>query len=435
MMQLAGEITRDEAMKTLLTDEDLSDITLKGSDGTLVLAQRCMLAARSFVFRRMLYGDFCEASQSLVDVGYTGDVLQAIVDYIYTNTTTFFNQETFDEAFVVALIDAATYFELSELLRQALDAARSAMEKNSSLCITFLSVCETNCALADELEVFALEKIRSDPKMLLNNESMLASLSSTRIEEIVKDDNLLANEYTVFLILQAWSNAEDDEDITTLDISPRKHTAKRLTQYLSLELIRPVDISTTVASSGFVTNDQICNAYKAQSLCAEHQNNISYQNFRMPVWRNSQTVVVACENIDPVLEILSCPVLRTGIHTWSILVQQASFSLELGLASTVHTLDHGKSLGEQPGAWGYTSSGNSCHNSERMSTYRPFGEGSTVTFVLDLTGQGTLCASVDDNPAVSLFTDMRSVFLSNNEIGFVPAACLDVGSVRFLGFG
>ena len=45
--QLQHKITRKQAFSSLLTDEELSDITLRGTDGTLVHANRCMLAARS----------------------------------------------------------------------------------------------------------------------------------------------------------------------------------------------------------------------------------------------------------------------------------------------------------------------------------------------------------------------------------------------------
>jgi hypothetical protein len=48
----------------------------------MVRAKRAMLSARSLVFRRMVYADFAEAEQSVVDIGYSSNtVLQVIVDY------------------------------------------------------------------------------------------------------------------------------------------------------------------------------------------------------------------------------------------------------------------------------------------------------------------------------------------------------------------
>jgi hypothetical protein len=77
-MMMQSEITREEALLALLMNEKYSDITLKGTDGSLIKANRAMLAARSPVFDSMLYGDFAEASQSVVGVGYTGDVLKML---------------------------------------------------------------------------------------------------------------------------------------------------------------------------------------------------------------------------------------------------------------------------------------------------------------------------------------------------------------------
>jgi hypothetical protein len=117
---MAAEITLQEALKTLLVDEETSDVTwMNSNDGTLVRANREMLAAQSVVFPRMLYGDFAEAQQSVVNVGFTGNVLHSIVEYIHTNTLSFLESDNFDRAFVrttVSLIDAAKYYELPVLV-------------------------------------------------------------------------------------------------------------------------------------------------------------------------------------------------------------------------------------------------------------------------------------------------------------------------------
>jgi hypothetical protein len=53
------EISIKEALESLVTEADeCADLKLKGTDGVLVPAVRVVLALRSKVFRRMLYGDF-----------------------------------------------------------------------------------------------------------------------------------------------------------------------------------------------------------------------------------------------------------------------------------------------------------------------------------------------------------------------------------------
>lgn len=64
--RVSTQITLKDALRALFTDPSLSDVNLKGTDGVLVHANRCILAARSQVFRNMLYGDFLEAGESVV---------------------------------------------------------------------------------------------------------------------------------------------------------------------------------------------------------------------------------------------------------------------------------------------------------------------------------------------------------------------------------
>jgi hypothetical protein len=77
-----------------------------------------------------------------------------------------------------------------------------------------------------------------------------------------------------------------------------------------------------------------------------------------------------------------------------------------------------------------------CERATSSSSGLPnFGVGSTVKFILDLTGGGTLSASVDGQPNHELFSDMRSWFPDYDKVGFVPAvATRRPGRVRFLGF-
>jgi hypothetical protein len=64
-----------------------------------------------------------------------------------------------------------------------------------------------------------------------------------------------------------------------------------------------------------------------------------------------------------------------------------------------------------------------------------FKKGSKVNFVLDLTGSGTLCASVNDKPTVELFSNILSERDEDDSVGFVPVASLcRPGQVRFLRF-
>jgi hypothetical protein len=459
------ELSLPEALKKLLTEEDLSDLTLQGDDGSQIKVNRCLMAIRSAVFRRMLYGDFAEANQSIVKLGYSMDVLKALVQYIYTDSADILKSEAHDDGFVrtlLSLIDAATYFGLPGLGRKARDLGSSSIKENP---VVWFAVCGSyGVTLTTSFEESALELIRANPKKLLEGEA-IALLSESQMERILKDEKLEADEYTLFLILQAWTNTNEGEKIGG-GIEPkeeasasRMRTAERMTKYISLESINPVDLSTTLTASGLVTNEQLSEAYKTQALSSQQQHGISYTKprFQPAVWRKSNDSVLrvgATEYADCKNELLECQALSSGVYKWSILVEEFTTDccdLSLGVASTAYETNEeddrinelGYPLGWLEGGWAYGSKGSAYHNCTRLlpaSADRMFQGGSKVTFTLDLTGEGTLSASVDGRPAFRLFDNMLSAFSDRECAGFVPAVSMDPHGldgeirVRFLGF-
>jgi hypothetical protein len=168
-------------------------------------------------------------------------------------------------------------------------------------------------------------------------------------------------------------------------------------------------------------------------------------------WRSSKNACVSGFTNSPRLELLECPPMTRGggIYKWSILVEEDFFSsFELGVvSSTVHKqLDERLLVGDQ--GWGYFGQGVAYENGSRVANQScklpKLQKGSKVTLLLDLTGEGTLRASVDGSRTFSLFSDMLTKVDSNDhhenntiniEGGFLPAVTLMKPTrVRFLGF-
>jgi BTB/POZ domain len=85
-----------QAMQSFLTNDKYADIELQGSDCVVVRANRAMLAARSPMLDRMLYGDFAERTRPTVTVSYTtGEILAAIVQYVYRDECDIFQRPLF----------------------------------------------------------------------------------------------------------------------------------------------------------------------------------------------------------------------------------------------------------------------------------------------------------------------------------------------------
>ena len=80
------ELPLQPAIANLWEERRLSsDLTLKSNDGKLIFVHRTILASRSPVFMKLLYGDFSESQKSEVELGFQGDVLLGIAHYCYTD--------------------------------------------------------------------------------------------------------------------------------------------------------------------------------------------------------------------------------------------------------------------------------------------------------------------------------------------------------------
>lgn len=83
--QSNGGVTREEAFANILGNEAFLGLALQGMDGVHVPANRMPLAIRSPLLQRMLYGSFAESNSDIVEIGYEGWILRAIVHYCHTD--------------------------------------------------------------------------------------------------------------------------------------------------------------------------------------------------------------------------------------------------------------------------------------------------------------------------------------------------------------
>lgn len=311
------EISREDAIRDLLKDDELSDLTLRAKDGTLVIANRCLLASRSPVFRRMLFGPFKESSDSVIDVGYDGCVLRAIVDYIYLNTIPEFSTARF----WVNLIDAAVYFALPELRRQMEEEANEMMQDDSDLTVEILATCTPGFETTRVLEDCALNFVKHHPydRLLFHGETFVPMIHPSYIEGILTDRYVPLDEKHYFEILQKWSNVTTDKtDDDNARLNNQKRIAADMTKHIHLEDIDSTDLITKVAPSGLVSTDQLCEAFKTQSLRA---NKILRTVYNKPedktVWKFSQSSIYdksLTNNVAKPVDTLACAIMKSGVH-------------------------------------------------------------------------------------------------------------------------
>jgi hypothetical protein len=93
-------------MRSMLDDKIGSDVELQLDDGTCIPAHRALLAKRSKVFERMMFGQMREAAQPTVRItGIQSAVMRGLCEFVYTAGISSFLQEfPVDDAQIAAML-------------------------------------------------------------------------------------------------------------------------------------------------------------------------------------------------------------------------------------------------------------------------------------------------------------------------------------------
>jgi BTB/POZ domain len=287
----------------------LCDVHLLGAGGHAVPACRFVLAARSPVFSRMLYGPFREAkSSSIALLGYEVAILRAVVYFCSYHQLDPTFPTTFDAmALQLQLIQAADYLQLpalATLVSESMVLRHMALQPERVVGTVF-----EQAPLASDLCAVALQMIEARPYITLDPhgsflrcwnpssdkkkenafdtgddddlEGGVTVLSAEKLELVLKSPSLGASEYFLLQQLSRWYHSQlrklllQDEEDTQEDRLLLTATAKALCQrYIPLSHIEPSHLlSPTLLSRDcpFLSSTQVFEAISQQALRASKQ--------------------------------------------------------------------------------------------------------------------------------------------------------------------
>jgi BTB/POZ domain len=443
-----AELSFKEVVGAAMTDDKFHDITLQGNDGVQVPANRTILGLRSPVFQKMLFGNFQEATKKIVSVDYPGTVVKAIVEYIYTNQAEKLVklveakikdkeipaacQEEFQT--LLTLAAAAAYYILPKLCHEVNGHLSTYLVAYPLLAFPVLDAySQKGVAISDNLKTSALSKIE---KLLLGkyfDVKILANFSNGAVGTILVDGKTFLSEKHRFLLIDHWHRAgSTDQD--------RGCIAKQLVKdHLDLQLIDPEYLSTTVTLSGLVTSEQLIEAYKSQAIGAKKKFKISFTKtltYSNPIWSHSNSATFASKKpANWQSDTLKCHILLPGSkYTWTVTINGNPFVWLGVVVSTESPKFNGKDFIKRKGAR-YGLYGHSDHYGEAFK----FKKGDHVNMALDLAPEeevnGTLSVSVNNQPAVVIYTDMLAKLTRGTNEGFVPAVACFVAKVTIESIG
>ena len=258
-----------------LDDPDLCDVTLVGSDGGRVPAIRAILSTRSDVLKRLLVGQFKEASEEEVRMDYPSAVIKALVHFCCTDKVPKFKKSESDDdpaeslRLTAKLVSAADYYGLDSLKDKTVQSINEIIKADKSLkglhiCV-LLQEASTTPSLKKSYEA-ALYTIRRKPDLLLaQGESQPAGvtfLSSENLFKIVDDNSVRACAWILFQAIKIWV----DEGTYEEEMSPedRREFAKRCCARLEFRMISPPDLLGPVTESSLVDQAVILQTLQKQ---------------------------------------------------------------------------------------------------------------------------------------------------------------------------
>ena len=223
---------------TALSDDAASNyndmVLVSQIDGGHVPAIRFVLAARSSLFRTMLYGNFREAQQNDIPLEFTAETLEAIVHFCSFQTLPSVCRSNdvrdHDAESVARLIEIATaadYFSLADCKVQTEQAIQAIMSHTPHLaCVVLERLPQTAAGDRTCLAHAALVVIESRPYAALP--LGITYLSPSKVEKVLRSSALAAGEWFLFQLLAHWHAGQqsknhmvDDATTTTRQICSR----------------------------------------------------------------------------------------------------------------------------------------------------------------------------------------------------------------------
>ena len=418
-MSSIPEISLEGALERLLTDSRIADVELEGCDGVRIPGCRGLLAARSIVLERMLWGHFTESNDSVVKIGYPGEVLKKVVRYCYTNQIDLSEEGEMEAEQkhciheLLTLADAANYLGLSQLRKRTIDRVKELLHQDPGASFCFLE--EAKCVGCDEVLQEALTTIEMHLGTLVRESGdSIRQLSPPSLLDVLKSEYSMCKERLLFQLLELWIATPEDQE----KVDRHKVARDQLSKHIRLELIPASILERHVFPSGLVEEKAIFGAYKEQAKSAEKNMDL-LQSRSARRWKGTKSVIFQHESDGETVDFLQSDRLTSGCHQWIIEVETCTENMFLGVEGDTHDFWMG-------------------YNGVRWRDKTHYGTGSfgfgrksivTMTLNLSCSG-GSLTVSVNDSKTETLFNQMLSV----DDASFVPAVCIKKpGSVRFVG--
>lgn len=293
--------------------EGLTDIVLLSNDGGQVPASRFVISARSAVFQSLLFRTGENLNQQVLQLDYSTNIVQALVKYCCTNELPEEGWRARTEGVareLVRLYDAAAAFDLAGLNALLCQKITVLVQTHPNLACAIYDECSSySCSLGasvptpgnprgrhsgdtsntrtpqvlEKPKAIALKAIRHNPMAALlkknehgNQEAGVSALGMGTIEEIIGDQQMHAEEITMFRAIIIWADAlfvggDGDGGVNyAYRLQERRLLAKSMvSKCINLSNIPPSQLLGFVSECNLVEEKDIMDAITSLALRVE----------------------------------------------------------------------------------------------------------------------------------------------------------------------
>jgi len=419
----------------LLGNEELADAILESSvdENKRVPVVRALLAARSKVFRSLLYGGYSETKETIIKIDFPEITMKMLVQFCYTDQVLELEWE--DVESIIKLAAAADYYAMPQLFNLCVNKVLEKIKKDpANACLALEG--SRGIASLQVIEQDALHKMRTQTEKTLlgdrNGRAAVCDLSATFLEAFLHEDDIHVNEFLLFRAVECWIRGQDS--------GPNKRLRpehEKMAGLIRLKAIPPVTLRDFVLPSGIFTKDQISEAFQEQAIASQTSFGVDYKSSalrtKLPKWKDSNDTLAVSDSDHHGVQLLNVELVAGSKYRWKLEIVKSACYTWVGVASFNKDFTN-EWLGKQRGGWVYGCNGSVNHaTNEDDGPYnqdaREYSEGDQLVLELDLTSEegGVLMAN-----GQTLFTDMKADEPSGS---FVPAVSLkSPGQVRLLEF-
>jgi BTB/POZ domain len=419
------EITLEEAWDVLLAAEELSDVQFQCSDGIVVRSHRAMLSARSPVFRTLLYGNMMK--DGIVSFRYSSNVMKAIFQYCMSNKTD--RWDALDQGTALEMIDAANYFQLSEMKRLAERHFDKVIGKRPEVAMLLLE--RVHSEPLDSARNSIWRAMMQYPKQAIFSPECLERVDVSTLRLILAEKCIAATDRELFQLLQDWLKVHARDETEEVQALTDGFDLSKFGLSFSHEVMQP---------SGLFSTKTLMETFRAFALSrhchsthrpADHARNCVF-------WKTSGKASIRGPDSSPTHLPLT-EFVHSGIVCWSIQVEKDLYGQNFYLGMRLESKEKNQTdtIQQQEGVWTYISSG--CTVPKGATDIPRCNQQNTniIRFALNLNlDNGKLTARFDGGSKEHLlFSNMKKSVKDDQDFRLVHFAQVSAGTtVTFLGF-